>query len=112
MATKREIFEDGVTRGYNIASWQDLPEIGAEMPKHIDWQGIGTISNIDDAHEAFLMICNEAEGNDRQFTPFEFMAKELNELVEKKPYDPWDVFEEGINKGFEKNWRERKDHYE
>ena len=37
----------------------------------------------------------------------EGLCKELNELEEKKPYDVWEVFEDGIQKGFEANMKTR-----
>ena len=44
---------------------------------------------------------DEDEDNDRQVSPFDFTAKELNDLQDTKPYDVWYVFEEGVSKGIE-----------
>jgi len=72
----------------------------------------------------FLVICWEAEQNGRQYSPFEFVARELNNLqngmhqwhfaytpeivpypengkaLPAKDYDVWEVYEEGIYRGF------------
>jgi len=112
MTTKQEIFNEGYDRGYSIASWQDLPEIGTEIKPFTLPNFIGPINDIHDAAEVFIESCCEAEANDRQFSPFEFTAKELNEMENSKPYDVWEEFEDGITAGFEANWLERKHYYE
>ncbi len=48
-----------------------------------------------------------AEQHSRQFTPFEFTAKELNKLSEVAPYDPWEVFEDGCNQYYEQWWKDK-----
>jgi len=110
MTTKKEIYNAGERRGYDLANWQELPKIGeVVVPGDIDW--CGTIESVADAKEVFLQRCYMAEESSRQFSPFEFVAKELNDLAETKPYDPWDVFEEGICGGIRASWQERKKHY-
>ena len=100
---RREIARMGRTRGYNIASWQDLPEIGAEIPKHVDWVGYGKVSK-ENIRDVWELLCAEAESNSRQFSPFEFTAKELNDLAETKPYDPWEVYDSALQKGYARYW--------
>lgn len=112
MTTKKEICEAGYDRGFNIASWNDLPEIGVEVPAFTLDNFIGIIEDINDAEEVFREICYEAESNNRQFSPFEFECKELNDLDEKKPYDVWEVYKDGIQRGIFANWKSRKDYYE
>lgn len=111
---KQEIYDAGYDRGFSIASWQDLPEIGEKLPRHIDYIGIGEIQDLNDAREAFLMLCSEAEDNNRQFTPFEFTARDLNDLDQDETLDfePWDMFNDGISDGFYANWQSRVDYYE
>ena len=50
-----------------------------------------------------------AEENDRQFSPFEFLAKELNNLSEEESDACWERFEEGISEGIEKAFKEGTD---
>jgi hypothetical protein len=40
---------------------------------------------------------SEAEQNSRQFSSWEFIAEDLNELQATKPYDVWEVYDEGIS---------------
>lgn len=95
---KREAYKLGHQRGWNIASWQDMPEIGETLPRHIDWVGVGTIETVEDQIEAFEMICSEAESNDRCYTPFEFTAKEINDHGERAD-ELWEQFDNGIWNG-------------
>ena len=104
MTTRRQIRDLGYTRGWNVASWCDLPEIGSHIPKHVDWVGYDTV-DADNLRDVWEMLCSESESNDRQFSPFEFTAYELNELQETKPYDPWEVFEDGLRAGIAAYWR-------
>jgi len=108
---KKQLYNEGFERGRNIASWQDLPEIGIEV-KPYELEGFeGPIETLEDAEEAFLSICFEAEDNNRCFTPFEFTCKALNALAGTKPYDVWEIFETGMYKGFQDNWESRKSYY-
>ena len=113
MTTQQDIHDAGYDRGFNLASWQDLPEIGTVLPRHVDWQGIGTVDDVDDACEAFEMCCFEAESGNRDFTPFEFTAHDLNELDQDESlgFEPWEVFDEAITEGIRANWESRKDYY-
>lgn len=109
-ATTDEIREAGIKRGYNVASWQDLPEIGDTLPRDVDWVGIGTVDDVNDAAEAFGMLAHAAEEHDRCFSPFEFTAKEINDRDDAD--DAWEAFDAGIQDGIAKCWEERKGYYE
>jgi hypothetical protein len=98
MATKQDIRNEGFRRGQNVASWTDMPEIGTKLPRDVDWVGIGVVIEANQ-YEAWEMLCGEAESNDRQFSPFEQTARDLNEMAESKPYDVWEVYEAGIQAG-------------
>ena len=91
-----DIFEDGKDRGKTIANViaiEDMPMIGKD----------GLVTE-EDVKDDFMSNCAEAEENDRQFTPFEFIAKEINEREDAD--DAWDQFDNGINDGFEEVWDE------
>ncbi len=94
---KREAGTEGFHRGWSVASWQDMPEIGHTMPKDIDWVGIGSIETVSEQIDAWEMYCLESESNDRQFSPFECTAHEINES--RWPDEVWEAFDEGIIKG-------------
>jgi len=92
-----EVYREGYDRGYNIASWNDLPEIGETIRKDLDWIGIGTIESKADALEAFEMLCHETESVNREYSPFEFTAHAINEREDSE--EIWDAFDEGIAHG-------------
>jgi hypothetical protein len=94
----------GFERGWNVASWCDLPEIGQEIPRHVDWVGYREVT-AENLRDVWEMYCHESESNDRQFSPFEMTAHDLNELADSKPYDPWEIFEDGIRAGISAYWR-------
>ena len=96
--TKKDIREAGFNRGHNIASWQDMPEIGDKVDKYIDWFGYDVVDQ-DNILDVCVLYANAAEENDRQYSPFEFTASELNEITDSKPYDVWQVFDEAIQAG-------------
>jgi hypothetical protein len=116
--TRQEIFEKGFDRGFSIASWMELPRIGDNVPKELDWIGIEKVESVSDAGEVFIMYCQASEDNGRSYSPFEFTAKELNNLQEELDesegewFDVWEVYEDGIEQGFLENWQQRsKDFY-
>ena len=101
--TINEIKALGYERGWNIASWQDMPEIGTEIPKHVDWLGIGVISSVNDQIDAWEMLISESESNDRCYSPFEFTASAINARDEKygegAASEGWNAFDNAIEKG-------------
>lgn len=107
--TKKDIYNAGFMRGYNCASWQDMPELGKTYWTESD--GRIEVETKADAEAVFMDACSQAEAGSRDYSPFEFTAKDLNELAETKPYDVWQVFEEGIYKGFVKSWKGRSKRY-
>jgi len=56
--------------------------------------------------EAIIDASYEGEQNSRQFSPFEFTAKELNELEETASYEVWEAFEEGIGNYMDEWWKD------
>ena len=108
---KSKIYQAGYGHGYSVASWNELPEIGDSVDKSIDCFGIDIIKTVNDAYEYFMTVCYAAEENGRQYSPFEFTAKKLNDLQELKQYDVWEIFQRGIEAGFNKNWNDRKSYY-
>jgi hypothetical protein len=109
--TRNEVYQAGVDRGRSVASWVDLPEMGTvvrpfELP---DFNG--EIETVDNAAEVFHSQAYEAELNDRQFSPFEFTAADLNAVDGTADFEVWEVFEEGISDGIHAEWESRKAFY-
>lgn len=107
---KQQAYAMGKERGYNIASWQDSPRISAKVDKSLDWAGMGDFVTAENVADYFFAICQDAESNDRQYSPFEFTARDFNECPNAESL--WDEFDKGIEKGFADNWNERKEYYE
>jgi hypothetical protein len=55
--------------------------------------------------DAYLEQCGESEENDRQFSPFEFLAHDINSHEEFRAEGLWEAFDRGISVGFNKAWR-------
>lgn len=102
-STEEFWFEEGKTRGYNVATWQELPTAGVEY--FTDSQGRITVEDEVSAHEVFMDWCFNAEGNSRQYSPFEFTAEAINEKPNAE--ELWEAFGAGIMEGFVKCWNER-----
>jgi len=105
-----EVYREGYERGYDIASWNDMPDIGETIRKDLDWIGIGTIETKSDALEAFEMLCQEAESINRQYSPFEHTAHAINEREDSE--DMWDAFDEGISNGIRAYIESVSDYYD
>ena len=103
----RKAYENGFFRGYEIAEYVDIPEVGEE----IDEPGVdltGKVENIEfDGAEVFMIRFYESETVNREYSPFEFTAKELNDLEEELDIDLWVVFDEGITDGAKHYWKEQ-----
>jgi hypothetical protein len=97
----------GVERGRAIASWIAMPEMG-EVYQTID--GKRNVTSVEEAEEVFLLHCDEAEYVNREYSPFEFAAHEINSLEDA--VDVWAHYNDGIQQGFIENWNERKSFYE
>lgn len=84
----------GRNHGHGIAC-HNVPSIGDSICRSIDWIGLGktvTEENAKDYHEA---LCFAAESGSRDFSPFEFVAHELNESEDSE--DLWAAFEAGVS---------------
>ena len=91
-----DIYEDGKSRGKSIANniaIEDMPMIGKD-----------NLITEEDVKDDFMSNCAEAEECNRSFSPFEFIAKEINEREDAD--DAWEQFDDGINAGFEEVWDE------
>lgn len=80
------------TSGFNHAA--DIPRFNLDMLKN----GMDE----DDARDKAFNAWSDAEDNARQYSPFEFTAKALNEC--ENPDRAWELFDEGIQSAFEHGW--------
>ena len=94
-----DIYLAGYSRGWNCASWQDMPEIGSTV--RTDAEGKVEIEDENDQAEVMASLASESESNDRSFSPFEFTAKELNDREDSE--DAWEAYDAGISDGISAN---------
>lgn len=94
-----DIYLAGYSRGWNCASWQDIPEIGSTVRTDSD----GEVEIEDENNQADVMasLASESESANRDFSPFEFTAKELNDREDSE--DAWEAFDSGISDGIAAN---------
>jgi hypothetical protein len=106
---KREIIAEGLQRGYSIAKNIDLVDIG----DYGDGQFLDEREKVRITSQNWLEfhtnIAYECESQDRQFSPFEFLANDIN-ATEDNPrlkFEPWREFEKAIERGINRALRER-----
>lgn len=94
---KREQSKDIYRRGYDSgascvlpANFPDIGEITLFDGKYV----VVTPQNMSDVYQ-FLAF--KAEENSRQFSPFEFTAKEFNEMEYSE--EVWDIYDSGVAAG-------------
>jgi len=95
---KKEAYALGYERGKNVASWQNMPEVGETLPRHIDWVGLPRpLTTKADRIEAWSMLCCEAESHGRDFSPWEHTACAIN--ASRGPEGYWGAYDQGITDG-------------
>lgn len=104
--TESDAYLRGFDRGYNVASWQDLPEVGSAL--YIDGEGKITV-DADNLWDTMSQLAYAGESHDRDFSPFEFTAHEFNESEDADSL--WEAFDAGISDGIGTNLSERKAAY-
>lgn len=88
-----DCYRQGWNRGHGIAC-HNVPTLGDKICPSIDWIGLGrtiTPENIREYHE---QLCFAAESGGRDFSPFEFTAKRLNDHEDSE--SAWEAYDEGI----------------
>lgn len=96
-------YENGFARGYNCASWQDLPEIGSKIWTESD--GKVTVDE-DNQWDVVQDLAFQSESNDRDYSPFEFTAHEFNSPDDSE--ELWEAFDSGIADGISANIADRQ----
>ncbi len=100
--TTKGAYGRGFERGYNCASWVNLPEVGEVV--RTDSDGTVTIDE-DNQWDVVSSLAHESESNDRDFSPFEFTASEFNKS--RNSDARWEAFDAGISDGIQANIAER-----
>ena len=107
-----DAYLSGFDRGFNCASWQDLPEIGSRVYTESDGY---VIVNDENQWDVVQSLAYDSESNGRQFSPFEFTASEFNSAEDEDGEDIseelWEAFDAGITDGIAANIQERMEQF-
>jgi hypothetical protein len=101
--TTKDAYQRGFERGFNCASWQDLPEIGHTL--WLDGEGRITVDE-DNQWDTVQSLAYEGESNARQYSPFECTASEFNKA--RNAEARWEAFDAGIADGISANIADRQ----
>ena len=103
---KREIIATGLQRGYSIAKSIDLVDIG----DYGDGEFLDSLERVkitsDNWLEFHANYAYECESQDRQFSPFEDLANDINNYEYKYNREGWIEFDEAISRGINKALKE------
>lgn len=100
--TLASAYRAGWNHGHGIAC-HNIPELGSKL--FVDDMGrvVVDAENIREVHQS---LCFSAESNSRQYSPFEFLAHDLNSLgededeaeeTEATSEEAWEAFEFGVS---------------
>lgn len=107
MLSKTEIHEMGFSRGQSIGRYVPYVEKGPiEDTNAARELGITEVESLADVEMLYYHWAGEAESNSRDYSPFEFTAKELNDLEAEVDWEVWDAYNDAVYEGFESVWRE------
>ena len=106
---KREIIAEGFARGYNVAKNIDLVDIGDYCDRDVLQTSERVKVTSDNWLEVHMNIASECESNARQFSPFEFLAYDINATDDnpRVKFEPWLEFDAAIGRGIAKALKER-----
>ena len=109
MITLRDIRSDGYNRGYSIGKDCDLVDVGNFVDKYIMGESEAVKVTTDNWFDVHAAISYDCESGNREYSPFELLAYEINEYENKKGWsgDAWNVFDEAIGRGISKALKER-----
>jgi len=89
---EQSAYKAGFNQGHGIAC-HNVPEIGKTY-----WTDEGKLKvDADNAADVHAILCFEAESNSRQYSPWEFLAKELNDSEDADVL--WEAYEQGVSDG-------------
>lgn len=109
MTTLKEIKSGGYNRGYSIGKDCDLVDVGDHVDKYIMGESENVKVTTDNWFDVHTALAYDCESGNREYSPFEFLAYEINEYEDKKYShgDAWNVFDEAIGRGISKALKER-----
>lgn len=109
MTTLKEIKSGGYNRGYRIGKNCDLVDVGNFVDKYIMGESENVKVTTDNWFDVHTALAYDCESGNREYSPFESLAYEINEYEDKKGWsgDAWNLFDEAIGRGICKALKER-----
>ena len=98
---KRDVYATGRDRGLFFAD----VELTKEQEEQIEGEKTLSCNEINELQDSLLSSANETEENGRQYSPFEFVAHDINECENAEGL--WEAFGEGIAIGIKKGLKAR-----
>jgi len=92
LAAWQEYYSYGYRNGHGIAH-HNVPRVRELMDISVGYFGLVTLDNAKDYHQA---LCYAAEANARDYSPFEFTAKELNGETLLPADIAWYAYDSGV----------------
>jgi len=90
---ERGAFSSGYDHAHGIAC-HNVPELGKTY--FLESEGCIKPETQAEAREVHIAMCFEAELNARCYTPWEFVAKKIDDLDEFEREDAWEAYENGV----------------
>ena len=90
-----DAFGEGWNHAHGIAC-HNVPQIGDQIDSCVDWVGLGDKvdeSNVRDVHEIY---CHESEMHARCFSPWEYIAHDINSHDEWLSESMWESYDAGV----------------
>jgi len=101
------VYDAGHACGYGAGTWMDMPEIGETIPRWLDHVGYRVVTE-ENLADVFTMLAYESELGARDFSPWEFTAKEINDRCADLEHDDlWELYDLGVEEGIAAAWAER-----
>jgi hypothetical protein len=91
--SERDAFEAGYNHAHGIAC-HNVPRVGDMV--HAETLSCERVQDVDHARELHETLCFEAELNARFFSPWEFVAHEINSLDEFEAESAWEAYDAGV----------------
>jgi hypothetical protein len=95
LAAWQEYYAIGHRNGHGIAC-HNVPRVGDKIDRTADYWGLGPNVTLDNAKDYHQALCYAAEANARDYSPFEFTAKELNGETLLPAETAWDAYDSGV----------------
>jgi hypothetical protein len=98
-ADESALYERYYRMGYRHAegiAHCNVPKVGGRINRSVDYIGFDPVVTVENAKEYHEMLCYAAEQHSREYSPFEYIAKEINDDEVLGSEMGWDAFDSGV----------------